>query len=146
MELEDLERHLRQAFLFSGLDREHLHELARRMIPVQYAPGDEIITEGDPGPFGGMGVVLSGSLKVLHQRDQVVGHIQAGEIFGEMSLIDNRPRSATVVAETEVEAAILSPGDFRQELGENPDIAIRLLGMLCDRLREAEALPLTHAS
>jgi CRP-like cAMP-binding protein len=141
-----MEQQLRQVFLFAGLDTEHLHDLARRMIPVRYAPGDEIITEGDPGPFGGMGVVLSGMLRVFHQRDQVVGHIGPGETFGEMSLIDNRPRSATVVAETEVEAVILSPSDFREELRENPDIAIRLLRTLCDRLREAEALPLTHAS
>ena len=140
-----MEQHLRRSFLFAGLDREHLHDLARRMIVVQYAPEDEIITEGDAGPFGGMGVVLSGTLRVFHQRDTVVGHIGPGEIFGEMSLIDNRPRSGMVVAETEVEAAILSPDDFREELSQNPDITIRLLRMLCDRLREAEALPLTPA-
>lgn len=145
MNLEEMEQRLRQSFLFAGLDRQHLHDLANRMTVVQYAPGDEIITEGDQGPFGGMGVVLSGTLSVLHQRDGMVGHIKSGEIFGEMSLIDNRPRSATVVAETEVEAAILSPADFREELSENPDIAIRLLQMLCDRLREAEALPVMHA-
>jgi CRP-like cAMP-binding protein len=88
-----------------------------------------------------MGIVVSGRLKVVRGGDQVIAHLGAGDIFGEMSLIDEQPRSATVIAEEPSDVALLSPRDFRSAIAEHPDIAMRVLNVLSRRLREARQLP-----
>ncbi len=84
-----------------------------------------------------MGVVLSGSLQVLNREGEAFARIGSGEVFGEMSLIDDQARSATVVAEEPTEAATLSAWDFRKELQENSEMTLSLLRTLSQRLREA---------
>ncbi|HEX6508594.1 MAG TPA: cyclic nucleotide-binding domain-containing protein [Chloroflexota bacterium] len=141
METTNLEEALAQSFLFEGLDEPYLQQLARIMLPVYYGPGNKVIVEGQAGHYGGMGVVVRGSLKVVRGQDQVLAHLGPGEVFGEMSLIDERPRSASVIAEESSEVALLSPRDFRGLIGENPDIAMRVLAILSERLRASRQLP-----
>jgi CRP-like cAMP-binding protein len=87
-------------------------------------------------------VVLKGRVRI----EQEVGESRlplremgAGGFFGEMGLIDDMPRSATVVAVEPTECALLAKWDFRNELREDPDIALALLPILCQRIRELEA-------
>lgn len=141
METTSLEQALSNSFLFEGLEDTYLQELARRMLDVHYGPGNTLIVEGQAGRYGGMGVVVNGSLKVVHGGDQVIAHLGAGDIFGEMSLIDEQPRSASVIAEEPTDVALLSPRDFRAAIAEHPDIAMRVLYVLSKRLREARQLP-----
>ncbi|HEY8686278.1 MAG TPA: cyclic nucleotide-binding domain-containing protein [Chloroflexota bacterium] len=141
METTSLEQALSNSFLFEGLEDTYLQELARRMLDVHYGPGNTLIVEGQAGHYGGMGVVVNGSLKVVHGGDQVIAHLGAGDIFGEMSLIDEQPRSASVIAEEPTDVALLSPRDFRAAIAEHPDIAMRVLYVLSKRLREARQLP-----
>ncbi len=141
METTDLEQALSKSFLFDGLEDTYLQELARRMLPVHYGPGNTLIVEGQTGHYGGMGIVVSGSLKVVRGGEQVIAHLGAGDIFGEMSLIDEQPRSATVVADESSDVALLSLRDFRAAIAQNPDIAMRVLNVLSKRLREARQLP-----
>ena len=131
------EQHLRSIFLFSGLDEAALQSLAEAMTVKEYLPDDHILTEGHDGYHGGMGVVLHGSLSVIHAEHDVIGHLADGDVFGEMSLIDDEPRSATLVADEQTEVALLSRGDFRSQIRRNPDIALRLMKILSGRLREA---------
>jgi CRP/FNR family cyclic AMP-dependent transcriptional regulator len=133
------EQHLASMFLFSGLDEGALHGLAEAMTVKQYLPDDHILTEGHDSYHGGMGVVLHGSLSVIRAEHDVIGHLGAGDVFGEMSLIDDEPRSATIVADERTEVALLSRGDFRAQIHQNPDIALNLMKILSGRLREAHA-------
>jgi len=141
VETTSLEQALSNSFLFEGLEDTYLQELARRMLDVHYGPGNTLIVEGQAGHYGGMGVVVNGSLKVVHGGDQVIAHLGAGDIFGEMSLIDEQPRSASVIAEEPTDVALLSPRDFRAAIAEHPDIAMCVLYVLSKRLREARQLP-----
>lgn len=137
----DLVQALSTSFLFDGLEDTYLQDLARRMLSVHYGSGNKLIVEGQAGRYGGMGIVVSGSLKVVRGEDQVLAHLGGGDIFGEMSLIDEQPRSATVIAEEPTDVALLSPRDFRAAIAEHPDIAMRVLYVLSKRLREAQQLP-----
>lgn len=139
--MTDLVQALSTSFLFDGLEDTYLQDLARRMLSVHYGSGNKLIVEGQAGRYGGMGIVVSGSLKVVRGEDQVLAHLGGGDIFGEMSLIDEQPRSATVIAEEPTDVALLSPRDFRAAIAEHPDIAMRVLYVLSKRLREAQQLP-----
>ncbi|HZT95983.1 MAG TPA: cyclic nucleotide-binding domain-containing protein [Chloroflexota bacterium] len=132
MNLEDA---LANVALFQGLDRKDLRKLSKRMRVVKYNPEHVVIEQGSGG-YGGMGVVLQGSCRVVRDQDQVIGHIGPGQVFGEMSLIDDRPRSATVIADEPTEAAELSAWEFRAQIKESPEIALNLLKTLSHRLRE----------
>lgn len=131
------EQHLASVFLFSGLDEASMHGLADAMTIKQYLPDDHVLTEGHDSYHGGMGVVLHGSLSVIRAEHDVIGHLGTGDVFGEMSLIDDEPRSATLVADERTEVALLSRGDFRDQIRRNPDMALRLMKILSGRLREA---------
>jgi len=138
----NLEAALGQVDLFSGVDRRHLRKLARKMRTVEYASGDEIMVAGGPawhGGLGSMGVVLGGSLQVCHPDGTVFAHIRPGEVFGEMALIDDQPRSATLVAEEPTEVALLSAAEFREELKDNGAFTLNMIRILAQRLREARA-------
>ncbi len=130
-----LEEALTAVPLFHGLDRKDLRKLGKRMKVVEY-PADHVIIEEGSGGYGGMGVVLSGSCRVLRGEDTQIGTIGPGQVFGEMSLIDDRPRSATVVAAEPTTAAELSAWEFRAQIKESPEMAINLLKTLSERLRE----------
>jgi CRP-like cAMP-binding protein len=130
----DLEDALSKAPLFEGLSRKDMRSIAKAAKVVNYRPGHVIIEEGSGG-YGGMGVVLSGRCKVT-RGDDVIDHIEPGGVFGEMSLIDDRPRSASVVAESQTQAAEISAWEFRAQIKENPEIAINLLKTLSMRLRQ----------
>lgn len=133
----DPQQHLASIFLFSGLDDGALQALAEAMTVKQYLPDDQVITEGHDSYHGGMGVVLRGSLSVIRAEQDVIGHLGVGDVFGEMSLIDDEPRSATLVADEQTEVALLSRGAFRGQIRQNPDIALKLMQILSGRLREA---------
>lgn len=133
----DPKQHLGSIFLFSGLDEDALQSLAEAMTVREYLPDDHLITEGHDAYHGGMGVVLHGSLSVIRAEHDVIGHLGDGDVFGEMSLIDNEPRSATLVADEHTHVALLSRGDFRAQIRQNPDIALKLMKILSGRLRAA---------
>ena len=131
------EHHLASVFLFSGLDEASRRDLAEAMTVKQYLPDEQVLTEGHDGYHGGMGVVLSGSLSVMRADHDVIGHLGTGDVFGEMSLIDDEPRSATLVADEQTEVALLSRGEFRDQLRRHPEVALNLMKILSARLREA---------
>jgi CRP/FNR family transcriptional regulator len=138
---EEYARILARVPLFLDLDRRELQRLAVACRRREYAAGDVLVRQGEPGV--GLFVVVSGRVQITqHHEDAVSYGLQAagpGEVFGEMALIDDLPRSATATA-TEPTCALLLPVfDLRAALREDPDIAIRLLAVLSRRLRQAEA-------
>jgi CRP/FNR family cyclic AMP-dependent transcriptional regulator len=131
---------LRSVPLFEGLSQKELQAVVRSAKQVEYAPDRDIVTEGATGV--GFHLILKGKASVL-----VGGRTRAklgpGDFFGEMSLIDGGPRSATVRADTDVRTLSLASWEFTPLLDANPSIARKLLVELSRRLRTAEQ-SLTH--
>ncbi len=109
-------------------------------VLTDYKEGEEIIREGEPGT--GAYRVFSGKVKVVKSggdSDAVLAILEEGTVFGEMSLIDDLPYSATVVAETDVSLQKIDPALYKSEL-ENSSVVIReLLNTFSLRLRNTGA-------
>lgn len=100
-----------------------------------FETGQMIVTQGTPGHA--FYLVLSG--RVAIERDgSVLGAFGPGDFFGEMSLLDSAPRSATIRAIDETTCLMLSSWDFRGLLERTPSMAIKLLEVLSRRLRIAD--------
>ncbi len=126
---------LRQVDLFSGLTDRGLKAIARAAAPVDHQAGREIVEQG--GGHAGFHVIVEGRASV-HVHGQHRRDLGPGDYFGEISLIDGKPRSATVRAETPLRTQSIVSWDFHQLLGAQPDLARALLVTLCARLRDAE--------
>ena len=101
---------------------------------LKISQGKVLFKEGDRG--ASMFVFLAGSADVV-VGTTVVGVIRPGSIVGEMALVDDERRSATVVTRTPCEVVALSKGDFDRLLQERPDFARYVLKLVVDRLRQA---------
>ena len=100
-----------------------------------FQPAQIIVTQGTPGQA--FYLILSGRVEIL--RDGVsLGAFCTGDFFGEMSLLDSAPRSATIRAVEQTTCLMLSSWDFKALLEKNPSIAIKLLEVLSRRLRVAD--------
>ena len=99
--------------------------------------GTTIFTKGDPGT--GLMAVLWGSVKIsvptADGREAVLNIINPGEIFGEIALLDGRPRTADAVAMDDSELMVIDRRDFIPFLREQPDIALKFIEILCARIR-----------
>ena len=100
-----------------------------------FQPGQIIVTQGTPGQA--FYLILSGRVEIL--RDGVsLGAFGPGDFFGEMSLLDQAPRSATIRALDATNCLMLSSWDFKALLERHPSIAVKLLEVLSRRLRVAD--------
>jgi hypothetical protein len=129
---------LRSAPLFSSLAPEGLAELARASVEDDYAPGQDLCLEGEPG--NEVFILLAGEVKVLHRRsgddEQVIATEKAGGFIGEMAVLDPAPRSATVTAsESGARVLRLDGSAFREALKVDPAIASGVIRTLAQRLR-----------
>ena len=138
MSIEDT---LAQVPLFSQLSRGALRRLARGTISRRFGRGDVIVKEGEQAVA--FYLVLSGKVEVVKQAEgatpRVQGVLGPGDFFGEMALIDDYPRSATVRALEDTECLELWRWDFRYELHRSPSIAVEMLPDLSRRLRQSNA-------
>ena len=121
--------------LFSELCRADLSRVAAVAKLVRYREGATIVEEGSLG--GRFFVLQSGAAKVqTGGRTRVT--LGPGSYFGELSVLDGKPRSASVIATEPVEAWSIAEFNFRAMLKQYPALALKLLGALTDRLRTAE--------
>ncbi|HLV26961.1 MAG TPA: Crp/Fnr family transcriptional regulator [Gemmatimonadales bacterium] len=127
--------------LFRGLSRDALYRLAEVTREKIYARNGVICFEGDPGDA--LYIVRTGRVKVVlvgdDGREVILGVLGAGEYFGELSLIDDQPRSAHVIAMEDSRLLVLRREDFRKRVEANPGIAWALLQDLSQRLRQADS-------
>jgi len=128
--------------LFAGLDKKDLQVLTNACQERNYKAGSTLIKQGDTGV--GLYVIISGTVRVTQannpdKAEVDLGTAGPGSVLGEMSLLDDLPRSATVTAITDVTALLLPVWEFRTTLRNQPDIALRLLSVLSHRLRKAES-------
>jgi CRP/FNR family transcriptional regulator, cyclic AMP receptor protein len=126
--------------LFNGLDRVELERFAEVTREKSYPTGSVILFEDDPGDS--LFVVREGRVKVVligeDGREVILGVLGVGEYFGELSLIDDRPRSAHVIAMEDSNLLVLRREDFRKRVESSPSVAWSLLTELSRRLRRAD--------
>lgn len=126
---------LAQVELFEGMSPKELEAIHEHAKEMTFNAGDVIGAEGERG--GRFHLILDGTVSVeVHGEDRPV--LGPGDSFGEMSLVDDAPRSATLRAETDVSTLSISGFNFRPMLVEHPQIALKLLQQLSARLRRVE--------
>ena len=126
---------------FAGIDRKLLKKVAESAIACDYEKGQTIVREGEMGL--GMYVILSGRVEVTKERDgeQIpLAELGRDQFFAEMSLIDDKPRSASVTTLEQTECLLFTRDSFVTLMGKNPQLAIRLARALAERLRMADSI------
>ena len=129
---------LRSVPLFADLGRKELEQLARSFKERTFAPGQTIAEEGKGGV--GFFVIESGTARVTVKGEERVT-LGPGSYFGEVALIDDGARTATVVADSELRCYGLTSWEFRPLVELNASIAWKLLQTLTKRLRDVEQRP-----
>jgi CRP/FNR family transcriptional regulator, cyclic AMP receptor protein len=122
--------------LFSGLGNRQLRELVRQSFVAEYVHGDVVLMAGDRPDF--LYVILSGAARVIGKP--AAHHLSNGDYFGELALLDDEPRSASVVADGELHVIKIPAAALREAIERDPEIAVRLMQELGQRLRRAERL------
>jgi CRP-like cAMP-binding protein len=134
---EEQTRLLKRQVLFARLGDDEIAALLVHARIRSHDAGEEIFAKGSPG--GSLMAVLRGSVKLSSPspdgREVVLNTIEAGEAFGEVTLLDGRDRTASATALTDCELLVLYRRDFLPFLQRRADICITLLEVLCQRLR-----------
>ena len=131
--------------LFSSLRKKELKDLAAYCREGKYSGGSVLISQGEQGV--GLFILTKGTVRITRANgpdgaEEVLGTAGAGDIIGEMALLDDMPRSATVTAVDDVTVLVLPFWEFRiimrRILSSDPDVGLDLLAVLSRRLRTAE--------
>ncbi len=130
--------YLKQVPIFSTLPAGELEFIARSIKERIYEPGAVIVKQGEPGV--GFFLIAEGRVEVSRDGHRIRA-MGAGEFFGEMALMEERIRTATVTAKERTRCLQLVRWDFRALLKENSDLAVKMLEVVVQRLREH---PPTH--
>lgn len=128
----DVTQQLGKVPLFSGLSQRELEAIVRAGKQVEHKPGHVIAREGDRGI--GFFLILDGEARVS-RGGKGLAKLKAGDFFGEISLLDRGPRTATVTATTPIRLLGVTAWVFRGILTEHPSIAMKLLEVVAARLR-----------
>src|SRR6266481_2143149 len=156
---KDIPRHQRGAdkrsvlqnhYLFGKLSPQHIDRLAACIVGRFVTQGTTICAKGDPG--SSLFAVCKGAVKItvpsVDGHDAMFNLIGKGDIFGEIALLDGRARTADAVAITDSELFVIERRDFLPLVQEEPQIALKLIEILCARLRQttqqAESLMFLH--
>jgi CRP-like cAMP-binding protein len=131
----ELEAQLASVPLLAGLDERVHRRLAQIGKRRSYAAGETIVREGSSGTA--LYVVLSGTVRV-ERAGSAVAELGPNEFFGELSLIEEEPRSASVIAAEDAECILFPSWEFRALLDEHPQIAVPIMRALIERLHRQE--------
>ena len=134
----DIEAALAATPLLSSLDRKTIKRLAEQGKHREYAPGESIVREG--APASALYIILSGKVHVERGEGEgmPVAYLGPGDFFGELALIEEHPRSATVVADTQTDCILFVAWEFTALLKEYPEMAVPLMNALIARLHHRE--------
>jgi CRP-like cAMP-binding protein len=127
---------LAQVPLFAGLPPRHLKRIGDLTEEVRFMEGATVVRQGDAGDT--FFVILEGEAKVAGPSGRVVNRLRPGEYFGEISLLDGGPRTASVVAETRLTMLALSRSALLRVVQREPAVGVRLLGHVAMMLRRLE--------
>ncbi len=129
-------RALAQVPLFQGLPPRHLRKIADLTVEERFMDGHSVVREGEDGDT--FYVILEGEAKVVNASGRVVNRLRPGEFFGEISLLDGGPRTATVLADTPMMMLALSRKAFLKAVEMEPAVGIKLLNHASSMLRRLE--------
>jgi len=122
--------------LFKDLSRKQLDHIARLADEIEVPAGRRLATAGAGGHE--LFVIIDGRATVSAKRGRTV-RLGRGDFFGEMSVLDGGPRSATVDAESNMRLLVVGRREFSQLLETSPSLALRIMRTLSNRVRDAEA-------
>lgn len=127
---------LRHVPLFEGLDPEDLQRIAAASEERTYAPGEALMREAELGDE--LVVIVDGSVRIVRATpdggEREIRRYEAGEHIGELAVLRERPRAATVVAETAVRGLVISGQSLKSILRERPEAAMAMLATLAERI------------
>jgi CRP-like cAMP-binding protein len=132
MEQQIIINSLQQSVLFNSLPLEALQKIAKKAKTRQYFPSDTIVWQGKPSDS--LYLITNGIVvvkKVLSaEKEHIFAYLMAGNTFGEVGILENQARSATVAALSDVDVVVLQRSDFLDILHEHPQVAVELAKML----------------
>jgi len=128
--------HLKNVSLFAGIPEAQLQRIANGVKERRFEPGASIVSAGETGH--GFYLIVHGQAEVKREG-RTVRTLGPGDYFGELALVREIPRTATVMAKEPTTCLALTRWDFKGILDANPQIAIRLLETVAGRVREDEA-------
>jgi CRP-like cAMP-binding protein len=131
---------LDKCVLFEALNEQERRDLAAHPQSRTFAPNEPIFHVGEPG-YSMMGVMVGTvriSLPTWKDKQIILGDLPAGEFFGEMALLDGKPRSASATALTKCELLVLERRDFLTFLERSPTACLNLMHLLCERIRRSD--------
>lgn len=141
MSLKDRQKFLAKVEIFARCKKRDLRALAKSCEERVYAPDQVLCTQGDRGVA--MFLLTRGRVRVVTEmedgRQVQVAVLGPGSAVGEMALIDGAERTASVIAEDEVEALVLTSWDFKAMLRQRPVVALDILPFVVKRFRETAA-------
>jgi CRP-like cAMP-binding protein len=119
--------------LLAGVDPDGIAMIAQRMVEVAFTKDHVIVRQGEVGT--GFFLVATGSVRVVRDG-RTLAHIGPGDFFGELSVLDGRPRVAQVIAVEPTTCLALATWDFEAVVMDEPAVALAILRGLAGRLRE----------
>jgi CRP/FNR family transcriptional regulator, cyclic AMP receptor protein len=133
--------HLANVRLFSSLNKKELRLVGRASDEITVKAGSELVKEGSVGHE--FFLILSGQATV-RRNGRKVATLGPGNYFGEMALLDRGPRSATIVADSDMSLVVIGQREFLGVLEEVPEVARKLLVSMATRLRDADTKAFSH--
>jgi CRP-like cAMP-binding protein len=126
---------LKKVPLFNNLSKHHLKEIGKHADQAQVEAGKVLVEEGKTG--WEFVFIVEGKARV-EKDGKVIRQLSGGDFFGEISLIDGKPRTASVIAETDVTLLVVHKRSFDHLLNTIPGLQKKILISLCEYLRRAE--------
>jgi len=128
--------------LFHGLNNKQLKQLANRFVPRSYEAGKKIVTQGKGGE--GMFVMISGRAEAVVESSDgtktTVNEFASRDFFGEVAMLDDGPRTASVIATEETECLVLTRSDFIALMKNDAEMAVEITVALAKRLRRTASM------
>lgn len=139
MDVKEIAAFLAKVPLFKELKGRQLERLAQTMVPHDYQVGQDIVTQGESGV--GLFVIVSGEAEVIHVRTDgskaVVNVLGETDYFGELALLTEGPRTASVIATQPTQCLVLTRWNFLAVLKGDAEMAVSILEEMAWRFRTA---------
>ncbi|WP_133139526.1 cyclic nucleotide-binding domain-containing protein [Legionella genomosp. 1] len=136
----DLVKLLESSSLFSALNKRILWRIADLAQEKTYLKGDYLVREGETAQY--CFIIVSGQVEVFREMNLpdklFIANLGAGEILGELAIIDGLPRSASAIALELTKTLAISAWDFKAQIQAYPEIALQLLPVIARRLRDVQ--------
>jgi CRP-like cAMP-binding protein len=141
-DLKEIRRLVGRDSLLAALPEESIQKLLALGKPKRFAKGDLLFQQGDAGDAAYL--ILSGAVKIsvvsAAGREIVFAYLSVGDLVGDMSILDEQPRTASATAAEAVNAMAIRGADLHREMAGNPELARAVIRFLCARLRSTNQL------